>query len=63
MIILHMLPLVQSLNNLFTKVTDNAKYYISTNKAKSYMNTPHMFPEVRGGFKVLFTNLTDKTES
>ena len=66
MIILHMLPLVQSLNNPFTKVNDNEKYYISTkgtNKAKFYMNTPHMLPEVRGDFKVMLTNLTDKTES
>ena len=50
MIILHMLPLVQSLNNPFTKVTDNGKYYISTKvtyKAKFYMNTPHMLPDVR----------------
>ena len=27
------------------------------------MNTPCMLPEVRGGFKVEFTNATDKTDS
>ena len=31
-----------------------------TNEAKSYMNTPQMLPEVRGGFKMLLTIGTDR---
>ena len=27
------------------------------------MNTPHTLPEVKGGFKILFINVTDKTDS
>ena len=38
----------------FTKVTNEAKFY---------MNTPHTLPEVKGGFKILFINVTDKTDS
>ena len=26
------------------------------------MNTPHMIPEVQRGFKILFTNVTNKTD-
>ena len=33
-----------------------------TNKAKTYMNTPHMLPEVRGGLRMLLTIVTDKTD-
>ena len=33
-----------------------------TNEAKTYMHTPHKLPEVRGGFKMLLTIVTDNTD-
>ena len=34
----------------------------STQVTKSYMHTPHMLPEVKGGFKDLFTTVTDNAK-